>query len=356
MTACSHLLCVKHGASISSCPVCHADVPATHLSSLDFGHQLSSREVSLLRSIAIKAPREISQLLVEANSFVLKQANFQFGSLHDRKETESASLDQTNQALIQKNGALRQQLSEVSREAETSAVVLAELREDLRRVEQQQSRAGGFGSGNWNSSGTSSVGGVGSVGQSSAVSQRNSSALAPYISDHARRSVGGVGPIQQQQQQHQQRDREQQRAREQQQQRDRERLRERQQEVQRQQQQQQQQRQQQQQQQQQEQQQQEQQEQHTTTGRSSSYFTKPTSSTFGTANKPGYQTPSRGSSSFGSTKYTPSRRIVSSRPTSTFVQSRSAANTPNNGGYVRKSATPRLDFKNVSHRASARLQ
>ena len=159
MTACSHLLCVKHGASISSCPVCHADVPATHLSSLDFGHQLSSREVSLLRSIAIKAPREISQLLVEANSFVLKQANFQFGSLHDRKETESASLDQTNQALIQKNGALRQQLSEVSREAETSAVVLAELREDLRRVEQQQCRAGGFGSGNWNSSGTSSVGG-----------------------------------------------------------------------------------------------------------------------------------------------------------------------------------------------------
>ena len=106
MTACSHLLCVKHGASISSCPVCHADVPSSHLSSLDFGHQLSSREVSLLRSIAIKAPREISQLLVEANSFVLKQANFQFGSLHDRKETESASLDQTNQALVQKNGAL----------------------------------------------------------------------------------------------------------------------------------------------------------------------------------------------------------------------------------------------------------
>ena len=362
MTACGHLLCTKHGQSVSECPVCLASLSSGHLSSLDFAHQMTSREISLLRSIAIKAPSEISQLLVEANAFVLRQADYTNNVLRKKMDNMQQEVADVTLVAQQKNDQLKQQLNEVTREAQKSNSVLAELREDLHRVEQQQLSRTGIGIGG--------VGGVGGIGRALGNGNSNNrnghgqTALVPHGHHHsAALRVQEVGDHQQlgSMMRNNLQDEQQQRFQQDTLRRETEQLEYRKQHQQQRQQEQQQERQllQQQQQQQRQQQRQRQQQPRQTPGRgeggggngvSSTYFTKPTGSTRS------FQTPSRMNSSFSSRHNTPSsRRPVASRQSSSFVRARSVAGTPNSA-YVRKSNTPRLDFKNVRNRVgSARL-
>ena len=371
MTACSHLLCTKHGTSITSCPVCLAALQPGHCSPLDFAHKMSTREVSLLRSIAISSPSEVAQLLVEANAFVLRQATFQYSALHSKSSKTLQSCDARNAELVVRNDQLMTDLDSVTHEAQKTNAVVAELRQDLRRVEQQQIQGHGGGGGQRRGVGGQGHGGAQGVsGFSTGGNNNNHQRPKLTLQDRPPNMLLHVQEVQDHS--HRNRHEEECRIRE-------EDLRRRQ--IQQQQQQQQQL-------QQQQQQQQLQQQQRSaigappstnlhslggnhgssssssrigTGGGSSSYFSKTSAGeqqNGQNGTQGGYHTPGRISSNRhgGNTRYTPSnrRRAVSSRKSSSFVRARSVAGTPNS--YLR-SATPRMDFKSVRGRVGgARLQ
>jgi len=338
MTNCSHLLCVKHGQSLDSCPVCQ-NQKSCRVSPLDFGHQLTSREISLLRSIAIKAPQEISQLLVECNNFNMNQAKFEYSRLCEQRETEILNLNNLLASSQMNTNTLERQLTEVTDEAEKSREVLCELRADLKRVTQQQHQqsirhSSNFEHVNLLNGGTNS--------QALVVQSNRSKLLAEQRAQE--------NMLRQQQLMQQQRnDREQQRRLVLEQRKEKERDLLHQQHLMQQRRNNENERQYHQQQQQliqNQKQMQQRQQQRTiptpTTGvNRSQYFSKnPVSSS---SSSSGFSTPSR-NSSFGLRNATPSR-FVSSRKSSSFVRSR-GMNTPNGySGPLRRSNTPKLDFK-----------